>query len=66
MTKCYFHECPNDAEKVVSRPTTEEERNMRKEDGRLVWEFRLKISVCNDHLEEALKEYPDILNEEPS
>jgi hypothetical protein len=66
MVKCYFYECRNDAEKVVSRPTTEIERNMRKEDGRLVWDFRKKISVCNDHLDEALKEYPDILNEQPS
>jgi len=66
MTRCQFQGCDNDADKVVARPTTEEERNMRRTDsGALKWEFQVKTKVCNEHLAEAQKEYPYVVNEEP-
>ncbi|HVQ40358.1 MAG TPA: hypothetical protein VMS31_22645 [Pyrinomonadaceae bacterium] len=66
MSKCQFQSCTNDAEKVLGRPTTDEEQNMRRTDsGALKWEFQVKTQVCNEHLAEAQKEYPYVVNEEP-
>ncbi len=69
MSKCRWPDgsCPNEATKVVYRMTTEEERIASQvvTDYGSTWTGLLETSVCDDHLEEAQKVYPEIANKEP-
>ncbi len=67
MSKCEWNNCTNDADKVVYRMSTDEEREKSSIFSERGGSFTtmLEISVCNDHLEEAQKEYPHIANKTP-
>lgn len=55
MDKCEWNGCSNDADVVVSRPTTEEEAQPRKNALGMEVNIRLKRYVCNTHVPEAEK-----------
>ncbi len=66
MGRCYL--CGKPATKVVVRQGTGEERKEtihRNEEG-FAFVGLIKREVCDEHLKEAQKVYPEISNEEPS
>jgi hypothetical protein len=65
MRKCYFDSCENEATKTVCRFPTEEEQEFKKEERGVSFTAIVENYVCNDDLEEALKEYPHIANKRP-
>ena len=69
MAKCRWPDdsCPNQATKVVYRMTSEKERKASEvvTDYGSSWTGLLETNVCDYHLEEAQKTYPEIANKEP-
>jgi hypothetical protein len=67
MSKCQWPNCDKDADKVLSRPPTDEEYEKSKvmhEQG-VSWVGVITTAVCNDHLEEARRIFPFDVNQAP-
>ncbi len=66
MGECLKNGCTAQATKTRARYTTDAERNEQvNEEGGLSWNFIVEIYVCDEHLEEAEKEFPLVVNKEP-
>jgi len=67
MSRCQWNDCINDATKVVYRSATDDEyrRSLVVSERGASWTGMIHISVCEDHLNEAQKQYPWIANKDP-